>query len=71
MSIIIQNIGGDMNGICNYELRINKKVVARFQHDRNDDLATCLCKAAGAADQQRKLQVIEMYFKMFRELNET
>lgn len=63
--IIIQNMDGDMDGICNYELRINKKVVAQFQHNRNDDLATCLTKAAGAADQQRQLQIMEIYYKMF------
>lgn len=49
MSIIIQNMGGDMNGVCDYELRINRDVIATFRHDRRDGLEECLRVAAGAA----------------------
>lgn len=31
-----------------YEVRINKEVIATFEHDREDKLYTCLQKAADA-----------------------
>lgn len=33
-----------------YELRINQQAVATFWHHREEDLATCLRRAADAAD---------------------
>lgn len=48
-----------------HELRVGDKFVAAFNHDVEEDLATCLRHAANAADEQRRLQAIEIYFKMF------
>lgn len=49
MSIIIQNMGGDMEGVCKYQLRINREVIGEFEHNRRDGLEVCLRKAADAA----------------------
>lgn len=49
MSIIIQNMGGDAHGVCIYHLRINRDLIAVFEHDRNDGLEACLRSAADAA----------------------
>lgn len=49
MSIIIQNMKGDAFGVCTYQLRINQKVIAEFEHNRPDGLAVCLREAASAA----------------------
>lgn len=41
-------------GINQYELRINKKVICRFKHDRKaGGLAQCLRDAADAVDKSR------------------
>ena len=54
MSIIIQNMKGDALGVCTYQLRINQKVIAEFEHSRPDGLAVCLRKAADAAEQDER-----------------
>jgi hypothetical protein len=49
--IAIYNRGGKMDSdLCKYELCINKDTIAFFKHRRGDGLATCLRKAADAAD---------------------
>ena len=53
MSIIIQNMGGSPLGVCKYQLRINEKIIAEFEHSRPDGLATCLKKAADAAEKAK------------------
>ena len=53
MSIIIQNIGGPSDGVCRYELRINRDTVATFTHDRRDGLVICLMQAAEAAGKKQ------------------
>ncbi len=53
MSIIIHNITRDHvpNGLNQYELLINKKLICEFEHDRSHDgLAQCLRDAADAVD---------------------
>ena len=40
-------------GIRNYEVRINQKVVAEFQHKREDGLAKCLIRAAMAVEKNK------------------
>jgi hypothetical protein len=35
-----------------YEVRINKEVIATFDHDRNDGLRVCLLGAAGAVKER-------------------
>lgn len=49
--IAIVNIDKDVRnfGPHEYELRINKRVVARFIHNREEPLHECLLKAAIAA----------------------
>lgn len=51
MSIIIKNIDDWPRpyGPHLYEVRINLQRICLFQHNREDDLATCLRKAADAA----------------------
>ena len=53
MSIIIQNMGGNPLGVCKYQLRINQKVIAEFEHSRPDGLTACLKKAADAAEKAK------------------
>ena len=49
MSIIIHNLGGDLNGLCEYELCINQTRLTTFTHNRPDGLERCLLEAARAA----------------------
>ena len=49
MSIVIHNLGGDLNGLCEYELCINRTRLATFAHNRPDGLERCLLEAARAA----------------------
>lgn len=64
MSIIIQNIGGDQLGVCKYQLRINPKVIAEFEHNRTDGLTACLKKAAGAAESAKWEELSELLEQM-------
>ena len=52
MSIIIRNLGGDLLGVCEYEVRINEKRITTFKHNRMDGLGKCLELASKAATQQ-------------------
>lgn len=49
-------------GPQDYELRINNTVIARFQHNRGDDLSVCLEKAAKAAERARWEQMAEFFW---------
>ena len=60
MSIIIQNMGGPPNGVCRYELRINRDTVAEFTHDRRNGLAICLMRAAEAVQEKQREQLAKM-----------
>ena len=66
MSIIIQNIGGNPLGVCKYQLRINQDVVAEFEHNRVDGLATCLRAAAEAVEKDKWMkardEILAHYF---------
>ena len=46
--IAIINVEGEPDGVCLYEIRINYKLIATFEHYRKDGLAVCLEKAAQA-----------------------
>ena len=52
--IAIVNIGPhddpDSGGLRNYEVRINDRVICKFQHYRRDGLAECLAIASEAID---------------------
>lgn len=47
-------------GIHQYELRINQKVIASFEHKREDGLAVCLQKAAKAAEEAKWKETMEI-----------
>ena len=49
--IAIINIDKNLrdSGEHEYELRINRKVIAKFTHNREDELWVCLLKASFAA----------------------
>jgi len=51
--IVIENIGGNPLGESQYELRINKKVIATFTHNRMDGLSACLKKASAEAEKSK------------------
>lgn len=53
MAIIIQNMGGNPLGECEYRLQINNKTIAYFTHSRPDGLAECLRRAAKAAEKAK------------------
>lgn len=63
MSIIIQNMGGPSDGVCEYELRINREVIAKFKHNRMDGLEVCLREAAGAAKRERIRGYLNLAFE--------
>jgi|GEM_PF-3389161 len=48
-----------VSGTCDYEVRINRQVITRFQHRREDGPAKCLRLAADAVDQARQQRFIE------------
>ena len=53
MGILIHNITGDGvpdDAPHDYVLRINDRVICRFQHVRSEGLAECLRRAADAVD---------------------
>ena len=51
-------------GIHQYELRINSRVIAKFEHTREQGLAVCLQKAAEAAEKAKWKEVTEMIKQM-------
>lgn len=60
MAIIIHNISGDEfspNGLNHYEVRINHKVIATFDHVRADGLAECLRIAADAVEDPNRREI--------------
>ena len=63
MAIIIQNIDPDPRpeGSHHYQLRINRKVICEFTHNREEPLHTCLRRAADAAERQLEQTVREFF----------
>lgn len=59
--IAIVNTGGgdsqDVMGIRDYEVRINRDVIATFKHRRSDGLARCLLEASKAVERAKWAQV--------------
>lgn len=55
--IAIVNMGGgdptDVMGVRNYEVRINRDVIATFTHRRSDGLARCLMEASKAVERDK------------------
>lgn len=58
--IAIVNIGGgdpnDIMGWREYEVRINRDVIATFTHRQSDGLGVCLQKAANAVESKKWMQ---------------
>lgn len=56
MAIIIQNIDPNprSEGVHQYCLRVNERAVCTFEHERKEDLAACLRKAADAAERAER-----------------
>lgn len=55
MPLIISNIGGRGNGVCEYTLRVNDQpIIAHFQHDRSKPIPECLRAAARAMETDQK-----------------
>lgn len=50
MIAIINTAVTTMDGMTEYRLQINDKLIAEFYHNRSDGLAACLRIAADAAD---------------------
>ena len=55
--IAIVNMGGgdpqDVMGVRDYEIRINRDVIATFKHRRSDGLARCLMEASKAVERAK------------------
>ena len=62
-----------MTGINQYEVRVNHKVIATFEHDRQyGNAAQCLRDAADAiekADAQKRKQLLESLLPVFWRVN--
>lgn len=68
--IAIVNMGfvnseDDFFGEANYEVRVNREVIARFSHTRSDGLSECLRKAAAAVD-EAKHEFVENFLEAAR-----
>ena len=57
-------------GTHRYSLRINRKVITEFDHEREDGLAVCLNKAAKAAEKARNEEVLQIIKEFCGENNE-
>jgi len=62
MAVVIQNMGGDMGGVCVYNIYINRTFITSFKHDRTTGLEKCLKKASKAVgvrmqDIERKIAI--------------
>lgn len=55
----------DNYGLNQYELRINSRVIAKFDHVRSEGLAVCLRKAAEAAERAHLDEVSKRLMKMW------
>lgn len=61
--IAIINIGphtDDPMGERNYEVRINREVIATFKHVREDGPSKCLRRGADAVDAKRRMELDRM-----------
>lgn len=70
--IAIVNVGpltNDKEGLHNYEVRINSKVITTFTHIRRDGLATCLRKAAVAVEETRAKELYNDLVQLSEKVN--
>jgi len=61
--IAIVNIteGGIKEGINQYRIQINDRMIAKFEHDRYKGLEQCLLDAAKAVKKQNLLDIVKLY----------
>lgn len=59
--IIIHNIGGDLSGVCRYQVRINKEVICEFEHNRMDGLGMCFLEASKAVERAKWKKLEDLY----------
>jgi hypothetical protein len=66
--IAIVNVSTHNNptGPHRYEVRINREVIARFAHNREDGLTRCLEKAAAAVAKARDREILVFIEEMAR-----
>lgn len=74
MSVIINNVSEEHGveygkGEQHYELCINNYVKAKFTHNFEDGLSTCLRKAADAFDRQEQIKTYADFLKISKGLN--
>ena len=76
--LVIVNVSDDdapMVGINQYEVRVNTRVIATFEHDRQyGDAAQCLRDAANAiekANEQKSAALLESLLPMFKRMQNT
>ena len=56
----VSSKGPNKNGNCTYELRINRYVITRFEHNRDRGLAECLRAASEAAKKQELADFVKV-----------
>lgn len=64
--IAIVNVEGTDNGVCKYEVRINRDVITSFEHNRSDELEICLRKAADSVKLHRAKQLQDSMLDILR-----
>lgn len=62
--IAIVNTTGHPFGVNTYELRINRLIVATFEHKKEDGLTVCLQKAAAAAEKAKWERTMALYLEL-------
>lgn len=60
MIAIINRSPNKFTGVCRYDLMINNKLVATFEHLREEGLAVCLKKASEAAEKAKWEDVVKL-----------
>jgi hypothetical protein len=61
--IAIINVSESPKGINDYEVRINKQLICRFQHKREEGLAKCLQLAAQAVENEKWNSIMRLLSK--------
>jgi hypothetical protein len=64
MMILIQNIGGPLDGVSKYSVQINNEFICEFEHNRMDGLGMCLLEASKAVERTRWKDAHDMLMKL-------
>lgn len=65
--IAIVNTKKIKNDLCEYEVRINQKVICTFQHKRMNGLGMCLMEASKAVEKQKWTEGYNAYLQGLKE----